>query len=109
MDSRLVKKVFRDISESRSLADKEIINFGLNSQDTMTGLASIALAKRMAEEKFNFEWISPRGLRRCNVDVNLGFNLFAESLNKYKKGNSDFIGRNELNDALNYIACLFIK
>ncbi len=109
---KLIEKVKKDISKSSSLANKEILNFGLDGQDTNIGLASILLAKRMAEErlKFNLESIYPKDLRCDDIDVvNLGCNLFAESLNKYKKGNSDFIGRNELNEALNCIVCSFVK
>lgn len=109
MNSKLIEKVVRDISKSRLWANKEIQNLGLNKQDAFIALAYISAAEDIARRKFDFEWISPRGLRRCDVDVNLGCNLFAESLNQYRQGRSDFIGRNDLNNALNYIARSFIK
>lgn len=109
MSSKLIKKVLRDISEARLRAYKELQNLGLSRQDGFIYLFAISAAENMARRKFDFEWISPRGLRRCDVDVNLGFNLFADSLNQYRQGRSDFIGRNDLNNALNYIARLFMK
>jgi hypothetical protein len=103
MVSKLIEKAKKDILRSCSLANEVIRNFGLDRQDALIALASIALAKRMAEErlKFNLKSIYPKDLKCDDIDVNLGYNLFAESLNKYRQGRSDFIGRNDLNNALN--------
>ncbi|GBO52686.1 hypothetical protein APA_355 [Pseudanabaena sp. lw0831] len=108
LSKSIEEKVKRNIAESRSRANKEIPNIGLNGQDAFIALAYISAAEDIARRKFDFEWISPRGLRRCDVDVNLGCNLFAESLNQYSQGNSEFIG-NDLKKALKYIARLFMK
>ena len=111
MVSKLIEKAKKDILRSCSLANEVIRNFGLDRQDALIALASIALAKRMAEErlKFNLKSIYPKDLKCDDIDANLGYNLFAESLNQYRQESRGFKDRNDLNSALNYIVCSLTK
>jgi len=111
MVSKLIEKVKKDILRSYSLANEMISNFGLDRQNALIAIAAISLAKSMAEErfKFNLKSIYPKDLKCDDIDVNLGYNLFAESLNQYTQESRDFKDRNDLNIALNYIVCSLTK